>query len=80
MSARLLTVAEAAKVLRGEDTPAARALVRTFIIEGRLSAIKQGNRWFVQAASIDALVTPVTKTGGVFNPPRVVQTRASRVV
>lgn len=79
MSARLLTVAEAAEVLRGEDTPAARSLVRTLIIEGRLSAIKTRNRWFVQAASIEELTTPVVAPPTECHPPRAVRVKARRV-
>lgn len=79
MSARLLTVAEAAQTLRGDDTPTTRDFVRGLIIDGRLAAIKQRGRWYIQARSIEDLSTPRRATPPAANPPRVVLRKGRRV-
>lgn len=74
--AALLTIAETAVELRGEDTPANRDLVRGMIFDGRLGAIKQRGRWFVQRASLEEIVTPrMADARPAAAPPRRVQVR-----
>lgn len=74
----LLTVAEAAKVIRGRDDRDACDFVRGLIVDGRLSAIKQRGRWYVQAKSIEEIATPKLAGRPPATPPRMVSVTKTR--
>lgn len=79
MTPALLTVEEAAERLRGTRSRDAREFVRGLILDGRLSAIKQRGRWYIQARSIDDLATPRIADAAPPRFPRRVEVRRSRV-
>ncbi len=74
----LLTVAEAAQRIRGRDDREACEFVRGLIVDGRLSAIKQRGRWYVQAQSIDILAPPKLTARPAAAPPRQVAIHRAR--
>lgn len=71
----LLTVPEAAVVLRGSDGREECDFVRGLILDGRISAIKQRGRWYVQRQSLEALGTPRLAGRPPSSPPRRVAVR-----
>jgi hypothetical protein len=75
---RLLTVAETAEALRGTADAPACDFVRGLILDGRLSAIKQRGRWYIQQASIDDLTTPRVAPTPAANPPRRLLPKGAR--
>lgn len=74
----LLTVPEAAEVLRGNRDRDTCDFVRGLIVDGRLSAIKQRGRWYVQRESIAALSTPKLMGRPAASPPRRVLVKGRR--
>lgn len=68
--ATLLTVREAALVLRGSEDHAALEFVRGLILDGRISAIKHRGRWMVQRASLEEISTPKLAEQATARPPR----------
>lgn len=76
---QLLTIAEAASYLRGEDTPANQALVRRLIADGKLEARRVGRRWLVPVACMNAYLAPRGLVPAVRpEPPREVKVRRRR--
>lgn len=58
VSAALLTVAEAAQLLRGADGRAESEFVRRLIADGKLEARKEHGRWYVPLPCLEAYLAP----------------------